>query len=263
MTAQLKSHSIGNTLVLTLSDPEHRNALGPGIYSAGIEALNAADANKEIGSVIITGEGEHFCAGGNLNRLNANRQQPPLSQTQAQSIDALHNWMESIRSFPKPVIAAVEGAAVGAGFSLSLMCDFIVASETAYFAASYANVGLSPDAGASWSLTRLLPRQLATRWLMLGERIQASELSTFGLIHSITPAGSALTKALALSEELNARAGNVLSSVKELINTSYGQDLNEHMQQEREHFVRNLHHPNAGIGIESFLSKKIPQYKPD
>ena len=259
MTAQLKSYTVGKTLVLTLSDPENRNALGPGIFAAGVEALNAADASPEIGSIVITGEGEHFSAGGNLNRLNVNRQQP--AAVQEQSLDALHNWMESIRSFPKPVIAAVEGAAAGAGFSLCLTCDFMVVSETSVFATAYSNVGLSPDGGASWHLSRLLPRQLATRWLMLGERIAATELNAHGLIHALVPPGTALTQALILADKLNARAANVNASLKELLNASNQQGLFEHMQLEREHFVRNLHHPNAGIGIESFLNKKTPQFK--
>jgi enoyl-CoA hydratase/carnithine racemase len=98
---------------------------------------------------------------------------------------------------------------------------------------------------------------------MLGERIPAAELHAHGLIHSLVPPGSALSHASALAEELNARACNVNASLKELINASTGQGLNEQMQLERDHFVRNLHHPNAGIGIESFLSKKAPQFKTD
>lgn len=121
MTAQLKSTSQGQTLILTLSDPSLRNALGPEMYAAGIEALNVAETNPEIRSVIITGEGANFCAGGNLQRLQGNRDKAP--EVQAQSIEGLHSWIEAIRTFPKPVIAAVEGAAAGAGFSLVLMCD--------------------------------------------------------------------------------------------------------------------------------------------
>ena len=121
MPAALKSTSEGSTLILTLSNPEFRNALGPEIYAAGVEALNAAEDNPEIRSVVITGEGGVFCAGGNLQRLQANRQQPP--EVQALSIDALHNWIDSIRTYPTPVIAAVEGAAAGAGFSLVLACE--------------------------------------------------------------------------------------------------------------------------------------------
>src|SRR5690349_5155561 len=96
-------------MVLTISNPEHRNALGPEIYAAGVEALIAADSNPEVRSVVLTGEGSTFCAGGNLQRLLENRQKPP--EVQAKSIEGLHNWIEAIRSFPKPVIAAVEGAA--------------------------------------------------------------------------------------------------------------------------------------------------------
>jgi 1,4-dihydroxy-2-naphthoyl-CoA synthase len=115
MTAQLKSHSQGQTLVLTISNPEHRNALGPEMYSAGVETLNVAESNPDVRSVVITGEGAHFSAGGNLNRLLSNRDLPP--EHQAQSIEGLHNWIEAIRTFPKPVIAAVEGAArQGQGF---------------------------------------------------------------------------------------------------------------------------------------------------
>ena len=129
MSGALTSTSEGSTLILTLSDPAHKNALGPDIYAAGIEVLNAAENNPEIRSVVITGEGAVFCEGGNLQRLQANRRESP--EVQAQSIEALHNWIDAIRTYPKPVIAAVEGAAAGAGFSLALACDFIVAAGNA------------------------------------------------------------------------------------------------------------------------------------
>src|SRR5512133_870716 len=148
MAAELKSTSRGRTMVLSLSNPEHRNALGPEMYAAGIEALSVAESSPDVRSVVITGEGSLFSAGGNLQRLQANRQEPP--EVQAQSIEGLHGWIESVRTFPKPVIAAVEGAAAGAGFSLALACDLIVAAEDAQFTLSYARLGLSPDAGASW-----------------------------------------------------------------------------------------------------------------
>jgi enoyl-CoA hydratase/carnithine racemase len=80
MTPSLKSHSVGATMVLTISNPDNRNALGPEMYAAGVEAFNAADSNPEVRSVVITGEGAHFCAGGNLQRLLGNRQQPAQVQ---------------------------------------------------------------------------------------------------------------------------------------------------------------------------------------
>jgi enoyl-CoA hydratase/carnithine racemase len=259
MTAELKSTSHGRTMVLTLSNPEYRNALGPEMYVAGVEAMNAAEGNPDVRSVVIAGEGAWFSAGGNLQRLLANRQRPP--EVQRDSIEALHSWIEAIRTFPKPVIAAVEGAAAGAGFSLALACDLIVAADDAVFVMAYSSVGLSTDGGATWSLTHALPRHLASELLLAGERISAARLQQLGVVNRLAPRGGALESALALAEHLNARAPNVLASLKELINDAPGATLNAQLASERDHFLRNLFHPNAGIGISAFLAKKPPEYE--
>ena len=258
MPAQLISTSEGQTMVLTLSNPEHRNALGPEMYAAGVEALGAADANPEVRSVIITGEGGIFSAGGNLQRLQNNRQQPP--EVQAQSIEGLHSWIEAIRTFPKPVIAAVEGPAAGAGFSLALACDLIVSAVNSVFVMAYSSIALSPDGGGSWSLSRLMPRQLATELLMCGERIGAERLHQMGIVNRLTEPGHALEQALAWAAQINARAPNALSSVKELLAEADVSTLNAQLARERDHFVKNLHHANAGIGISAFLNKEKPKY---
>jgi enoyl-CoA hydratase/carnithine racemase len=259
MIGQLKSAVHGQTLVLTISNPTLRNALGPEIYTAGIEALNAAESNPEIRSVIITGEGAHFCAGGNLQRLLTNREQP--KEVQAQSIDGLHTWMEAIHTFPKPVIAAVEGAAAGAGFSLVLMCDLVVAARDSIFVMAYSSIALSPDGGGSWNLSQTLPRQLAAELMLLGERISAERLHDLGSVNRLVESGTALTQALDLAERINARAPNAMQSIKELINDAPTQSLHVHLTQERDHFVKNLHHANAGLGISAFLNKEKPTYK--
>lgn len=259
MASALKSTSEGSTLILTISNPEFKNALGPEIYAAGIEALNAAETNPDIRSVIITGEGTVFCAGGNLQRLQANRRELP--EVQAQSIEGLHNWIDSIRTHPKPVIAAVEGAAAGAGFSLALACDFCVAADNATFVMSYSTVGLSPDGGGSWALARSLPRALVSELLMCGERINAQRLHDFGLINRVSVAGGALAEAMKLAENLNARAPNVLASVKELINDAASNSLSQQLASERQHFIVNLHHANGGEGIDAFLNKYPPRYR--
>lgn len=259
MTAQLKSTSQGQTMVLALSNPEHRNALGPEMYAAGVEALSVAESSPEVRSVVITGDGAVFSAGGNLLRLQANRQLPPSAQ--AQSIDGLHSWIEAIRTFPKPVIAAVEGAAAGAGFSLALACDLIVAADNAVFVMAYSSVALSPDGGATWSLARALPRQLASELLMAGERISATRLQQLGVVNRVTAPGAALEQALVLAAQLNARAPNVLASIKELMNEAPAAPLERQLAAERDHFVANLHHANAGIGIAAFLARQTPRYE--
>jgi enoyl-CoA hydratase/carnithine racemase len=258
MTAQLLSTSEGQTLVLTLSNPEFRNALGPEMYAAGVEALSVAESSADVRSVVITGANGIFSAGGNLQRLQNNRQLPP--EHQAQSIEGLHNWIEAIRTFPKPVIAAVEGPAAGAGFSLALACDMIVAARNSVFVMAYSSIALSPDGGGSWSLSRAMPRQLATELLMCGERIGAERLQQLGVVNRLAEAGQALQQALDLCQQINARAPNALASIKELMADADGSSLNAQLARERDHFVKNLHHANAGIGISAFLNKQNPQY---
>jgi enoyl-CoA hydratase/carnithine racemase len=259
MAAELRSTTEGQTMVLTISNPEHRNALGPEIYAAGVEALGVAESGTDVRSVVITGDGGLFSAGGNLQRLQANRQLPP--DHQAQSIEGLHNWIEAIRTFPKPVIAAVEGPAAGAGFSLALACDFIVAARNAVFVMAYSNIALSPDGGGSWSLSRALPRQLVTELLMCGERIGAERLHALGIVNRVTDPSEALAGALELASRLNLRAPNALASIKELVNDADGATLTRHLAAERDHFVRNLHHTNAGIGIAAFLNRQTPRFE--
>jgi len=259
MPAELLSTSQGQTLILTLRNPERRNAIDPAMYAAGVEALGGAESSADIRSVIITGADGMFCSGGNLQRLLANRQEAP--EVQAQSIEGLHNWIETIRTYPKPVIAAVEGAAAGAGFSLALSCDFIVSARNAVFVMAYSNVALSPDGGASWSLAHALPRQLATEILMCGDRIGAERLHALGVVNRLADSGQALEAALALAEQLNARAPNALASIKELLAEAPHNSLTQHLGQERNHFVKNLHHANGGAGISAFLDKRVPRYE--
>jgi enoyl-CoA hydratase/carnithine racemase len=159
------------------------------------------------------------------------------------------------------VIAAVEGPAAGAGFSLALACDMIVAARNSVFVMAYSSIALSPDGGGSWSLSRAVPRQLATELLMCGERIGAERLQQLGVVNRLADAGQALHQALDLCEQLNARAPNALTSIKDLLSDADGSSLNAQLARERDEFVKNLHHPNAGIGIGAFFSKQKPEYE--
>lgn len=259
MAAELHQSRSGQTLILTISNPEHRNALGPEIYAAGQDAVLMASTDADIRSIVITGADGVFSAGGNLQRLQTNRAQAP--EVQAESIEGLHQWIKLIAHCPKPVIAAVEGAAAGAGFSLALACDLLVTADDAVLVMAYSSIALSPDGGGSWSLAQALPRQLATELLMCGSRISAQRLQELGVVNQVGPRGTALQMALALAGRLNARAPNALASAKTLTRQACANDLNHQLDQERDHFVRNLHHANAGIGITSFLNKTTPIYQ--
>lgn len=256
MPAALLSTRHGATMVLTLSHPERHNALGPELWAAGVEALNVAESSAEVSSVVITGAGTLFSIGHDLDQLQASRREPASHQVAL--TEGLHNWIEAIRSFPKPVIAAVEGAAADAGFALALACDFIVAARSAQFAMASGALGLSPDAGASWSLARALPRQLASELLMLGTRLGAERLHALGLVNRLCGAGAALGEALALAEQLNARVPHALASTKELLTEAEAgaATLATQLAHERDHFVTNLHHARTGPGIAAFQQQR-------
>jgi enoyl-CoA hydratase/carnithine racemase len=254
MTTELQTERVGSTQVMTLVGPATRNALSPQVYAAGIEILNMAESNEDVRALILTGAGGHFCGGGDLQRLTHNRQHdlPKL----AENIDAFHQWIEALRSFPKPVIAAVEGVAAGGGLSLVLACDLVVVAENARFITAYSQVGLSPDGGASWHLARLLGRGPALQLLWQNTPISAQQMAQWGVAHQVAPAGTVLQQALDWADQLAQIPPGVLTSVKELVNEAPGHTLKQQLDAEKQHFIVNLCRPEAGQAIEKFLSRK-------
>ncbi|AJY41005.1 enoyl-CoA hydratase [Burkholderia humptydooensis] len=248
-----------STLVLTLSNPGARNALHPDMYAAGLEALNTAERDPSIRAVVLTGADRFFCAGGNLNRLLDNRAKDP--SVQAASIDLLGEWVTAINTVTKPVIAAVEGAAAGAGFSLALACDLLVAADDAKFVMSYARVALTPDGGGSWFLARALPRALAAEILFEGKPAAATRLRELGVVNRLTKPGAARDEAIAWADEIGRMSPNALARIKSLIADAQTQPLAAHLAAERDHFVASLHHVDALEGITAFLDKRAPVYK--
>ena len=136
MPSELLTERRGTTLVLTISDPPTRNTLSAQVIAAGIEALGVAEADPEVRCVVLQGAGGHFCAGGNVQGLVERRAAGEAAQRRM--LDHLHHWIETMASYPKPIVAAVEGAAAGAGFSLALACDLVVAASDARFVMSHA-----------------------------------------------------------------------------------------------------------------------------
>ena len=259
MPAELRSSSHGQTLVLTLYNPDQSAALEPGMYAAGVEALNAAGDNPDIRSVVIVGEGDNFGAGGHLQALRSQRDRSRAEQSE--SSNALNLWIDTISTFPKPVLAAVEATAGGTVFSIALACDLIVAARDAFFVLSQGRAGLSPDGGACWHLAQALPRNLVLEIALLGERLPAERLYAVGLVNRLAAPGEALHDALALADTLNQRAPNVLEDTKALMAAASTATLASHLAAERELFVNSLQHRNAEIGISALLNREVPRFE--
>jgi enoyl-CoA hydratase/carnithine racemase len=248
----------GAILRLTLSNPQARNALHPDMYDAGMQAIAEASRDRGIRVVVLTGEGETFCAGGNVNRLRENRSKP--KDFQRQSIDRLHAWIRAIRACPKPVVTAVEGAAAGAGFSLALASDMVVAAEDARFVMAYVKIGVSPDGGATLALAERVPHPLAFEWIATGKPVGAPRLAELGLVNRVVPRGEALATAMAIAGELAAAPSRVLGRIKQLLSRAEAERLSAHLDAEREAFADSLHEPDAGEGLDAFLERRSPRF---
>ncbi len=259
MTSELQTERRASTLVLTMSGPATRNTLSEQLFTAGVEALDVAESDPDVRCLVLQGEGGHFCAGGNVSGLRERRGADP--SVQMQMVERFHQFIEALRACPKPVIAAVEGAAAGGGFSLALACDLIVAAEDAKFIMSHGRLGLSPDGGGSWHLARLLPRPLALQLIWLAEPVSAQQLHAHGVVNWVADRGQALAEACAVAERLAQMAPNALASVKELVGQGPGHSLAPHLKLERDHFLENLFHANGGEGLQAFADKRPPRFR--
>lgn len=259
MPSELRAERRDGALVLTISDPASRNTLSEQVFVAGVESLGVAESDRDVHCIVLQGDGDNFCAGGNLQRLRGSREAAPA--VQGQMLQRFHDFVEVLRVFPKPVIAAVEGAAAGGGFALALACDLIVAADNARFTMSYGRLGLSPDGGSTWQLMQRLPRPVALQMLWLAEPMTAAQLHALGLVNWVTDSGQALTQALKVAERLAQLAPNAVASVKELVNQWPQRSLAQQMSLEREHFLENFFHRNAGEGLQAFVEKRAPRFE--
>jgi enoyl-CoA hydratase/carnithine racemase len=231
MTSELRSARRGSTLVLTISDAATCNVLTPQICAAGIEALAVAEADEAVSLVVVHGDLGNFSAG---EALPGGAAAPgPAADSGAAMIDALHAWIDGLRAFPKPVVAAVEGTAADAGLALALACDVVVAAHDARFVMTGAAKGRMPLAGLSWHLGQRLPRALALQWLWLGATVEAAAMRELGLVAAITQQGTALDEALRLGERLAAAPLPATIAVKELVDASRVNMLTQHLDLEK------------------------------
>lgn len=253
--ARVGEHRHGRVLELVIDNPAMRNALTPDISAGLTRALRLASDDASIGAVVLRGEGKHFCAGGNLKSLAEVRATKPR-QAIIERIALVNELARALRGTSKPVIAAVEGHAAGAGFSVALGCDLLVAAEDAVFTLSYVKVGVNPDGGGSWFVARALPPQLASELALTGRPIEAPRLAQYGVVNRVVAPGKAREAALDWATEIAAGATGAIGRTKRLLEEAGGQDLSRHLERERESFADALHGPEGAEGIAAFLEKR-------
>ena len=249
----------GRVLSLVIDNPAQRNALLPEFSQTIARELRLASDDDSIGAVVLSGAGAHFCAGGDLKTLHATRRSEP-KQHHYDRITKLNELVRAARQCAKPVIAAVEGHAAGAGFSIALACDLIVAAEDAQFTLAYVKVGLNPDGNGSFSLARALAPQLAAEIALTGAAVAAARLAQLGVVNRLAPKGKALAEALDWAAQLAGGATRAMGRIKRLLLEAHTNDYSRHLELERALFVEALHGEEAGEGIGAFLDKRPPKF---
>ncbi len=248
----------GSVLILSNNNVAARNALSPEFYGAVTAALKDAATDPTVGAVVLTGEGGHFCAGGDLRQL-VKRRELPVEERRAK-LEGLHDLIRSVRDCPKPVIAAVEGAAAGAGLSLALACDMLVTAKNAVFSVAYVKVGLTPDGGATAFLAEFVSRQLLTELCLTGERISGERLHALGPVNRLAEPGQALADAMALARQIAAGPEQALARIKDLCRQAPRNTLEQQLELEAQHMVRSQETEESHEGMSAFLDKRQPDY---
>ncbi|SDF02662.1 Enoyl-CoA hydratase/carnithine racemase [Paracoccus isoporae] len=257
-TAPVLRAQHGPTLVLTINAPKLRNALSPEVYDGVLAGLAHAAATPGIANVVLEGAQGFFCAGGDLNAL-ATRAALPLEE-RAERIEMLHEVVRRIRSAPKPVIAAIEGGAAGAGASIALAADLIVAAGDSYLSIAYVKAGLVPDGGATASLLRALPPQFAAEMALLGGRIPAQRLADLGVVNRVAPPGEALRLALQLGAELAQGSVAAQSAILGLLDSAADLSFDDQLEREKQAMAAALGSADAAEGIAAFRERRQPDF---
>jgi 2-(1,2-epoxy-1,2-dihydrophenyl)acetyl-CoA isomerase len=244
----------GAVLTVTLNRPEVYNAFNRALHDALREALTEAQ-DPAVRCVVVTGAGKGFCAGQDLKEFG---------QVSASIRDALeqtyHPNIRLVRALEKPVIAAVNGPAAGAGLSFACACDIRVASDTATFVPGFVGIGLVPDSGGTWFIHRLLGFARAFEWMCANTRLSATEALDWGLVSEVVPAASFESRVAELAAEWAARPTLAVGRTKQLFEHAFSASLEEQLALEAELQQASVATADFREGVGAFLEKRPPTF---
>ncbi|QIC70438.1 enoyl-CoA hydratase-related protein [Acinetobacter indicus] len=241
-------------VLIELNRPEKRNALNNATLKELAGHLQQLDADSSVKAVVITGNPQCFAAGADLNEL-AQLDVVSIQQDQRPLL-----W-KGIDEFSKPLIMAVNGYALGAGFELALHGDMIVTGENAQFALPEIGLGMLPGAGGTQRLARLVGQQLAMRWAMTGEMVSATTALQHGISSQVCPSGLTVQYALELATKIAAQAPLAIRAIKQSLKSIHEVTLSQGLKLERQHFVWLAATQDRQEGIQAFLEKRKPEFR--
>jgi 2-(1,2-epoxy-1,2-dihydrophenyl)acetyl-CoA isomerase len=243
---------------ITLQRPDSYNAFDLPMMERLAGALVALGADAEVRAVVITGRGRAFCAGGDLRWACAFPDGAPAAFHALAA--RFHVAVTEIRRMPKPVIAAINGAAAGGGFSLALACDFRVMAESAVLKQAYTSSGLCFDGGSTWTLPRLVGLARALEIAAWDPAITSAQALSLGMVTRVVADGQTLTVAETLASELTERSVSAFAACKRLLTDGHDTALETQLERERDALSRCAAHADGVEGLAAFVAKRKPQF---
>jgi 2-(1,2-epoxy-1,2-dihydrophenyl)acetyl-CoA isomerase len=252
--AEVETSLIGSVLTITLNRPDSYNAFTTSMHAALHGALEEA-APDDVRAVVFTGAGKGFCAGQDISEFQG------LDHDIGEHLEATyHPNIRAIRALEKPVIAAVNGAAAGAGLSLACACDYRIAADTAAFVPGFIGIGLVPDSGGSYFIARLLGPSRAFAWMSSNRRLTADEAHSWGLVDEVVDADALAARAAELAADYAARPTRGIGLTKQLFDHAETATLDEQLALEAQLQTAATKTQDFAEGVTAFLEKRPPSF---
>ena len=243
---------------LILNRPEVYNSFNRKMALTLQKLLDNCDADENIRAVVLTGNGKAFCAGQDLKEVTDPMLNPGFKTILNEHYEPI---IKKLRALKKPVIAAVNGVAAGAGANIAMACDIIVAKENASFIQAFSSIGLIPDCGGTYFLPRLVGFQKAQALALLGDKILANEAEKMGMIYKVIPSDNFVNEVQALAIKLSKMPTKALGMIKELFNASMQHTLSEQLTLETKFQIEASESEDYAEGVNAFIEKRTPTFK--
>jgi 2-(1,2-epoxy-1,2-dihydrophenyl)acetyl-CoA isomerase len=253
--AEVETSRDGAVLTITLNRPDVLNAFNQAMHEGLAAALKEA-RDPEVRAVVVTGAGRGFCVGQDLTEFKE------ASGDIADRLrESYHPNITAVRALEKPVIAAVNGAAAGAGLSFAAACDIRIAAESATFVPAFINIGLVPDSGGTFFIARLLGPARALEWMTSGRRLTAAEAQKWGLVSEVVEADGLADRAAELASTLAAMPTRAVGMTKRLFDAAPTNTLNEQLELEAQLQSAATQSEDFREGVTAFLEKRDADFK--
>lgn len=253
ISTQLKN----NVLIITLNRPDKFNSFNREMALELQNELDNAENNELVRSIVLTGTGKAFCAGQDLSEaIDPNG--PGIEKIVREHYNPI---ILKIRKIEKPIIAAVNGVAAGAGANIALACDIVIAAQSSTFIQAFSKIGLVPDSGGTFFLPRLIGFQNASALMMLGDKVSATDAQSMGMIYKVFSDETFMNEVLELADNLSKMPTKAIGYTKRLLNESMTNNLQEQLIQEGSLQVEAANSFDYKEGVNAFLEKRKPEFK--